>query len=377
MHRTWVEISLAQIAANYRQLCAAAGPSVTVAPVVKADAYRHGALAVASCLQAEGASWLAVSSASEGVALRDALISTRILVMGDFLHFERDALSTSQLTPVIHSLHRLADYDNFARARGAVLPYHLKLDTGMGRLGTRASLPEILDAVRAASHLRLEGLMTHFASASDFSSPQTAGQVTAFENAAAAFRHAGLCPPLLRLSSSAPIAFGMTHALGAPFGTMVRPGLALYGYVSPPVGPAPPLAVDVRPALQWKARILAIKDLAPGASVGYSARWTAARPSRIAVVAAGYADGVPHTLSNRGHVIAAGRLAPLVGAVSMDLITVDVTGAPGAAVGEPVSLIGQQGDIRYDAENLARDAGIISYAVLCGIGNRVARVYLD
>lgn len=373
MHRTWAEISLAQIAANYRQLRDAAGHNVAVAPVVKADAYRHGALAVASRLAAEGAPWLAVSNSSEGVALRDALISTPILVMGDFLDFERDALASSQLTPVIHSLHRLAAYDDFARTRGFVLPYHLKIDTGMGRLGTRASLPEILDAVRAASHLRLEGLMTHFASASDFSSPQTASQITAFESAAAAFRKAGICPPLLHLSSSAPVAFGMTNA----FGTMVRPGLALYGYVTPPIGPAPPLAVDVRPALQWKARILAINELAAGATVGYSASWRAQRPSRIAVVAAGYADGVPHTLSNRGHVIAAGRLAPIVGAVSMDLITIDVTDAPSAAVGDPVSLIGQEGDLRYDAEDLAREAGIISYAVLCGIGNRVARVFLD
>ncbi len=373
MYRTWVEISLSQIAANYRALCEVAGPGVAVVPVVKADAYRHGALPVATRLQAEGAAWMAVSNSAEGVQLRLGGVSAGILVMGDFAPFERESLAAANLTPVIHSLTRLREYDAFARGRGAVLPYHLKIDTGMGRLGTRASASAILEAIHGASSLRLEGLMTHFASPSDFASSQTAGQVAAFEAVCGALAAQGVRPPLLHLSSSAPVAFGLRHA----FGSMVRPGLALYGYVSPPVGPAPPVVVEVKPALAWRACVLEIKELAPGDPIGYGARWRASRPSRIAVVAAGYADGVPHSLSNRGHALAAGRLVPLVGAVSMDLLTLEVTSCPELCPGAAVTLIGQDGDARYDAEDMAREAGIISYAVLCGIGHRVARVYVD
>jgi alanine racemase len=373
MYRTWAEISLSQIAANYRALREAAGPGIHVVPVVKADAYRHGALPVATRLQAEGAAWMAVSNSAEGVQLREGGVSTGILVMGDFAPFEREALAAWRLTPVIHSLTRLREYDGFARGRGAVLSYHLKIDTGMGRLGTRAAAPEILDAIHAARWLRLEGLMTHFASAADFDSTQTADQIAAFNAVLEALEAEGVHPPLLHLSSSAPVVFGLRGA----FGRMVRPGLALYGYVPRAAGPAPPLLVDVKPALTWRACVLEIKDVEPGGTVGYGARWRAARPSRIAVAAAGYADGVPHTLSNRGHAIAAGRLVPYAGAVSMDLITLDITECPELRPGHAVTLIGQEGDARYDAEDMAREAGLISYAVLCGIGQRVARVYLD
>lgn len=373
MYRTWAEISLSQIAANYRALRAAAGPGVHVVPVVKADAYRHGAVPVAARLQAEGAAWMAVSNSGEGVQLRLGGISAGILVLGDFAPFERESLAASRLTPVIHSLTRLREYDEFARARCAVLSYHLKIDTGMGRLGTRAAASEILDAIHAARSLRLDGLMTHFASASDFESTQTADQIAAFNDVLGALAAEGVHPPLLHLSSSAPVAFGLREA----FGSMVRPGLALYGYLPPPVGQAPPLLVDVKPVLTWRAFVLEIKEVEPGGTVGYGARWRAARPSRIAIVAAGYADGVPHTLSNRGHAVAAGRLVPYAGAVSMDLITLDVTECPELRPGHAVTLIGEDGDARYDAEDMAREAGMISYAILCGIGHRVARVYLD
>lgn len=373
MYRTWAEISLSRIAANYRALREVAGPAVTTVPVVKADAYRHGAVPVAARLQAEGATWMAVSNSGEGVQLRLGGITAGILVMGDFAPFERESLASSNLTPVIHSLTRLREYDEFARLRGAVLPYHLKIDTGMGRLGTRASVSEILEAIHAATSLRLEGLMTHFASASDFTSPQTAGQVAAFDSVRQALALEGVCPPMLHLSSSAPVAFGMREV----FGSMVRPGLALYGYVSAPAGEAPPVLAAVAPALTWRACILEIKEVAPGDPIGYGARWRAPRHSKIAVAAAGYADGVPHTLSNRGHALAAGRLVPLVGAVSMDLITLDVTECRSLRPGDPVTLIGTDGDARYDAEDMAREAGIISYAVLCGIGHRVTRVYVD
>lgn len=372
-HRIWAEISLPGIAANYRALRSAAGPNCQLAPVVKADAYRHGAPAVALCLQAQGASWFAVSNTDEAMILRDSGVDGRILVMGDFLEFEREALISAQLTPVIHSLARLRDLNSFAAASGATLAYHLKIDTGMGRLGARADLDQLLMAVRDASHLRLEGLMTHFASANDFTTSQTADQIIAFETAIRTFNRAGYTPPLLHLSSSGPLAFQMRRA----YGTLVRPGLALYGYVSPPIGLAPPVTVELQPALTWKARIVEIKEIPRNSPVGYGAQWCAARQTRMAVVAAGYADGIPHQLSNRGHVAAAGKLLPMIGAVSMDLLTIDVTDAPQIQIGDAVTLLGQDGAARYDANDMAAEAGIIPYAVLCGLGNRVARLYID
>ena len=372
-HRTWVEISLPRIAANYHALRAATAPNSQLAPVVKADAYRHGAAAVALCLQAEGARWFAVSNTQEGVELRQSGVTARILVMGDLLHYELDALAHAQLTPVVHSLSRLRDINAFAAACGLSIAYHLKIDTGMGRLGTRNSPDEILQAIRDASHTRLEGLMTHLASANDFTSPQTSDQIVAFEAAVHQLSQASLTPPLLHLSSSAPVAFQMRRA----YGNLIRPGLALYGYVSPPYGDAPPVTLDVQPALTWKARIVEIKDIPKNCPVGYGAQWRAPRNTRVAVVAAGYADGIPHQLSNRGHVIANGKLLPMLGAVSMDLITVDVTDAPPIHIGDPVTLLGTGGAVKYDAQDMAAEAGIISYAVLCGLGNRVARVYID
>ncbi|WP_321474023.1 alanine racemase [uncultured Paludibaculum sp.] len=371
MYRIWVEISLDRIAANYHAVKAVVGQGVLVAPVLKADAYRHGSVEVAHRLQEEAAEWVAVSNAEEGVVLRESGIRLRILVMGDFLPYERDALVEYSLTPVIHSLDRLRDYDRLAQSIGRTLGCHLKIDTGMGRLGIRAAHEETVAAVTAARHLRVEGLMTHFASAADFTTTQTADQLMAFEAMAQALRTAGVEPPLLHLGSSAVVAYGLQRS----FGTMVRPGLALYGYVAPSKGDASPVTLDVQPALTWKSRIVEIKEILPGATVGYGALWQARRKTRLGVVAAGYADGIPHALSNRGYVIAGGHLAPIVGAVSMDLITVDLTEAPPAQVGDTVTLLGRDGAVKWDADDIAAAAGTISYTVLCGIGNRVKRVY--
>ncbi len=373
MQRTWVEIDLSRIAANYHALAAVVGPDVTLAAVVKADAYGHGAIPVARRLAAEGAARFAVSCAAEGVQLREAGFTHPILVMGGFASFEMDALADYHLTPVVHSLATLHHFNAFARNRSTTLPYHLKIDTGMGRLGTRAAVDEIIAAIGDASSLQLAGLMSHLASATDFTTPQTADQISTFDSTRLALRNAGIQPPLFHLSSSAPIVFGMKPV----FGNMVRPGLALYGYVSPAIGDAPPAAAQVFPALTWKARILEIKEVGVGSPVGYSARWRAQRISRIAVIATGYADGLPHTASNKGHVIAAGRIVPITGAVSMDLTSIDITDCPSLQPGDAVTLIGSEGEATYSAEDLAREAGIISYAVLCGIGNRVARVYRD
>jgi alanine racemase len=372
--RSWVEISLKQIAENFEAVRRVVGPDVEVMPVVKADAYRHGAVEVSRALISAGARWLAVSNVEEGAILRDRGIEARILVMADFLPAERAGLLEYNLTPVIHSLSDIADWDRMAAGRVAKAGYHLKIDSGMGRLGTRASAAEILEAVSAARNTQLEGLMTHFASAANYASSQTEEQERVFSGICSELARGGVNPAFLHLSSSTPVAYGRRGA----WQRMVRPGHAIYGYVSPVAkGTAPPRLLDVRPALTWKAAILAVKDLPAGALVGYGGMFRATEPMRIAVLAAGYADGIPHRLSGKGRVIVKGQLAPIVGAVSMDLTTIDVTHCPPVQVEDAVTLLGSEGGASIDAQQMARLAGTISYSVLCGIHARVKRIYLD
>jgi alanine racemase len=340
--------------------------------VVKADAYGHGAVEVARVLVAEGARWIAVSSVEEGATLRRAGIKTRILVMTGFLPYEWDALVEFDLTPAVHSLADLAALDQFARQSGRTTDYHLKIDTGMNRLGTLAAVGEILAALKSATHARLNGLMTHFASPADYTSRQTEDQSAYFESVVEHLRWAGHAPPHIHTSSTNALAYSRNPA----WLTMVRPGHALYGYVSPPRGDAPRPVLEVKPVLTWKARILTVKEIPAGALVGYGASFRAQQPMRVAVLAAGYADGVPHRLSNRGKVIAAGKLVPILGTVCMDLTTIDISHTTALGPGDEVTLLGREGDVSLDAQQIARMAGTISYSVLCGIGARVERVYV-
>jgi alanine racemase len=346
--RSWIEISRSAIRDNFRAVKAVVG-QVEVMPVVKADAYRHGAVEVAKVLEAEGAPWLAVSSVEEGIALRQAGIAARILVMADYLPENRPFFHEFALTPVIHSL---------ADAATAEVPYHLKIDSGMGRLGVRESPEEI---ARAVVKTPLEGLMTHFASSANYQSAQTEQQMARFE---AVLKATGR-PRYVHLSSTIPVAYQRTEA----WANLVRPGHAIYGYVSASRG-GPDVQLHVKPALTWKATVISVKDLEAGALVGYGGIYKTSKPMRIAVLAAGYADGIPHRLSNRGKVIANGRLVPILGAVSMDLTTIE---AADLRVGDAVTILGQGND----AQEIARVAGTISYSVLCGISARVKRVYVD
>jgi alanine racemase len=273
---------------------------------------------------------------------------------------------------VIHSLELLKELDKLAAARNECVRCHLKLDTGMGRLGVRAGAPEIANAILAARHVEVEGLMTHFASAGNYQTGQTEEQIALFESIINFLAQANIRPSLMHLSSTIPVAYARRRAWRG----MVRPGHAIYGYVSPVRGHAPAEIVKVQPALTWKAAILSVKDVPSGALVGYGGMFRAARPTRLAILAAGYADGIPHRLSNRGSVIVQGRIAPMVGAVSMDLTTIDVTDVPKVEIGDAVTLLGREGDAVIDAQSIAKLAGTISYSVLCGIHARVKRVYV-
>lgn len=371
-YRSYVLISKDRIARNYREVQRAVGQGIEVLGVVKADAYGHGAVEVARVLIAEGARWLAVSSVDEGVTLRCAGIQARILVMAGFLQYEGPALAEYDLTPAVHSLEDVAEIERLSQSSGKPLRYHLKVDSGMSRLGTRASAAEIAGAIAATRLARLEGLMTHFASAADYASPQTDQQVAQFHKLAATLAEAGIRPELVHMSSTNAIGYGRREA----WHNMVRAGHAIYGYLSPARGPAPERLLDVQPALTWKAKILTVKDIPEGARVGYGGSFHAPRAMRIAVLGAGYADGVFHRLSNRGMVIAAGKLTPILGTISMDLTTIDISHAPELKQGDEVTLLGREGDAGLDAQEIARVAGTISYNILCNISARVRRVYV-
>jgi alanine racemase len=370
-YRSWVEVSRAQIAENFHAIRRVVGPDVEVMSVVKADAYRHGAVEVSQTLEAHGARWLAVSNTDEGVVLREAGIRAQILVMADFLPFTREALLAHDLTPVIHSLADLAELERIAVRLGRTARCHLKIDTGMGRLGARETPDLIAAAIQDAPHVEVEGLMTHFASAGNYQTGQTTEQMALFDRTVEFLSRGGICPRLLHLSSTIPVAYRRRGAWRA----MVRPGHAIYGYVSPARGHAPARALQVKPALSWHATVLSVKDIPAGALVGYGGMFRAEKPMRIAVLAAGYADGIPHRLGNRGSVIVNGRLAPIVGAVSMDLMTIDVTESPSTRTGDAVTLLGTEGNVSIDAQQIAKWAGTISYSVLCGIHARVKRIY--
>jgi alanine racemase len=308
----------------------------------------------------------------EGVTLRRGGIQARILVMGGFLPHEQEALAEFDLTPAVHSLEQIAQVDRLAETAGRSIRYHLKIDSGMGRLGTRASAGEILQALARAPHAQLEGLMTHFASAADYTKTQTAEQLAYFEAIGARLREGGVNPPYLHTSSTIAVGYGRREG----WHQLVRAGHALYGYVSPARGDAPLQLLDVKPALTWKAKLMAVKDLPEGALVGYGGTFRTPRPMRIGVLGAGYADGIFHRLSNRGKVIADGQITSILGTISMDLTTIDLSHTTALGPGDDVTLLGTEGNARLEAPEIARVAGTISYNILCSISARVKRVYV-
>lgn len=371
-YRSYVVISRQQIARNYHNVRSVAGPGVEVIAVVKADGYGHGGLEVSRVLTAEGAKWLAVSSVEEGVMLRCGGIGqARILVMSGFLPYESEGLVEHDLTPVLNSLEQIREVERLGRSSGKPIRYHLKVDSGMRRLGTLATVQEILTVIHDAPFAQLEGLMTHLASSADFTSRQTEEQIAYFNAIAAGLRRAGV--PVARLHASNTNAIGYGRTQGGH--NTVRAGQGLYGYVSPAVGVAPQLRLEVTPALTWKAKLLAVRDIPEGSLVGYDGSFHATRPMRIGILSAGYTDGIFHRLSNRGKVIADGKLTPILGTVSMDLTTVDLSHTAALGPGDEVTLLGREGDATIDALEIANTAGVTLCNTLCNISARVRRIY--
>jgi len=374
-------VDLAAIAHNYRLAVEVGGrPAIGV---VKADAYGHGAVRVARALVDAGAPVLAVALVEEGIELRDAGIEAPVLVLGGAYGDAYEELVRHRLVPVVFTREHVTRLAAAARSLGVRARLHVKVDTGMGRLGaTEDELSALADVLRASPDVEVEGLLTHFASADLAPRATTERQIRRFEAAWEAFAQAGIAPRLRHLANSA----GTIEYAFVPQG-LTRPGIMLYGYLpfDPAAAPLPEAAREVakrlRLALSWRTAIAHVKEVAAGTPISYGGYWVAQRTSRIATLPVGYADGYSRRLSGRagygcGHVLVRGRRAPVAGTVCMDLTMVDVTDVPGASVGDEVVLLGEQGSERIDADELARRAGTISYEVLCGIGTRVPRRYV-
>jgi alanine racemase len=314
-----------------------------------------------------------VSNVAEGRQLRDAGIEVDILVMAGLLSGDYRTAVELGLTPVAHSTADILRFEEAAVAADRRARFHIKFDTGMGRLGTLETPAAVAAVLKTLRMTSCDGLLTHFASASDFSTPQTDRQIARFDEFSRQMAALGVAPRYLHLSSTNAIAYARPNA----WRTIVRAGHAIYGYVSPAKGLAPSSALRVSPALAWRVKIVAVKDVPPNTLVGYGGISCVKRATRLAILGAGYADGIPHRLSNRGKVIAAGKFAPILGAVSMDLTTIDITESPQLKPGDEVTLLGREGRLSINAQEMARWAGTISYSVLCGVKPRVDRVYVE
>lgn len=365
----WAEVDLGAIRHNAATLLDRARPAALCA-VLKAWGYGHGPLRTAEAAIAGGATWLAVALVEEGADLRARQVTEPVLVLSEPPLEAMPEVVAQGLTPTLYTH---AGIEAAAKAVAAAaqppLPVHLKVDTGMHRVGAApADIAALVDAVVARPELRLEGLWTHLAVADELDNPYTRQQLDRFEQVRARLRARGIEPPVVHAANSA----GTIDHPEARY-DLVRCGIALYG-----LAPSAALegCVDLRPAMALKARVSYVKELPAGEALSYGLRYRLTRPSVVATVPIGYADGVPRRLGQTGgEVLIGGRRRPIAGSVTMDQITVDCGDDHTVSAGDEVVLIGQQGDARIGAEEWAARLDTIAYEVVCGIGRRVPRVY--
>ena len=365
---TYATVNLAALAHNISRIKHYLSPGCEVMAIVKANAYGHGAVECAQMLTRQGIRRFAVASLEEGIELRQAGISAPIVVLGALFEAQIADLVAHQLTPVVSDGRILPALAQAASSHPSPYPIHLKIETGMGRLGfSPDELRPLLDSPLLQSALHVEGLMTHLADADGTDTAFTERQLGAFHAILEQVRQRGLTVPLVHTANSAAIVrFPEAHF------SLVRPGIMLYGYHTLPTSvPAP----DLTPVLSLRSTIVQLRTIPRGGTVSYNGTFIATRPTRIAVLPIGYADGYSRRLSNRGSVLIQGRRAPIVGLVCMDMTMVDVTDIAPVQVGETVTLIGQQGGASIWADEVADWIGTIPYEVLCGIGSRVPRLY--
>jgi alanine racemase len=374
---TWAEVSLRDLRYNFRVVQHHVGTGVTVCAVVKADAYGHGATECARALEEEGARWLGVTSLDEAIPLRDAGIQSRILLMTGFWRGEEEEIVRLGLTPTVWEPGQVELLEKAAARLGvAKQAVHLKVDTGMGRLGVAPEdLPQVSSALKSSPRLSVEGLSTHLASSEELDAPSVGEQLKCFEKVRRTLQSEGFEPPLVHAANT-----GAVISRKESWNSMVRPGIALYGYhlaferagreVS-----GSKLRLAVKPVLTWKTRILSLRDMRANQALGYGGTYVTKAPTRIAVLPVGYADGFNRQLSSRGRVIVREHYAPIVGRISMDLTLVDVTGLPGIVVGDEVVLLGSGDGLSVDAIEHAALANTSPYEILCSISKRVPRKY--
>ncbi len=383
---TRAEVNLEALRHNLRVVKRQAG-SAEVWAVLKADGYGHGAPAVARTLERAGADGFCVALLEEAVELREAGIRAPVLVMGGYYGGAYDEILANEIVPVVYDLAQIEGFARLVRSQDAPAPVnvHLNIDTGMSRLGVRPrELEAFATRLKDFPEVRVSGLMTHFASADARTTDEIREQMVHFEAATALLARHGVNPTVRHAANSAALLRGEACL------DLVRPGIALFG-VAPRVpdgdadgGGLPssrPLASDLKAVMRVRTELVALRDVEAGDAVGYSALFRASRPSRIATIPMGYADGLSRHLTNRGHVLIRGRRAPIVGAVSMDMSMVDVTDIPGVTLrDEAVVLGGQEGPLGKDtisADELAAHGETIPWEVLCAISRRVPRFYRE
>jgi len=369
--RAWVEIDLAALTHNVKQLKNLLSPQTELMAVVKADAYGHGTVAVSQTVLSAGASWLGVATIPEGIELREAGIEAPILLLGATHTAQQvKAIAQWQLQPTICTAKQALIFSEVLVSLNQSLPVHAKLDTGMSRLGAPwQEATEFVQLVKGLPNLKLASIYSHLATAD---SPDTAvmkEQHQRFERAIAQIKTSGINPIRLHLANSA-------AALADPdlHYDLVRVGLATYGLY-----PAPHLqnVVDLKPAMQVKAKVTQVKTIEAGTGVSYGYQFIAQRQTKIAVVGVGYADGIPRNLSNKMQVLVKGKLVPQVGAVTMDQLMLDVTDIPDLEVGEVVTLLGKDGENQITADDWAATLGTISWEIVCGFKHRLPRVAVN
>ena len=393
---TWAEVSRSKLIHNHDVLRRLAGPSTELLAVVKANAYGHGLAECARELEANGARWFGVTCVEEGVELRHVCPEARILIMSGIWAGEADTAVEQNLTPVVWEPQHLDWLEKAARRQGTgpgQIPVHLEIDTGMSRQGVlRSDLEALVERLGPESPLRLEALMTHFHSPDDGRSTHdqlnellaAVTMVLARHKVRCDFVSAGSSANLL-LRDETTMLIDLARQAGGR--RMERAGIALYGYSPLPTNedaawgtmgePTPVKNPGLKPVLEWKTRITSLREIKRGTPAGYGAKFTASRPTRLALLPVGYADGLNWLLWNRASVLVRGQRAPLAGRISMDQTTVDVTDVAGAAVGDEVALIGEQGSESITAADMANLRGTIAYEVLCDIAERVPRVMVE
>lgn len=384
----WAEVSLSALRHNLEAIRKYVNPLTEkrrtprmVLSIVKGNGYGHGGPEVSKALEKFGSDWFGVASAGEGMELRAAGVRKPILVLGGFWPGEEKNLIQHNLTPAMHRCEQLALFEAAAaKARKKHVTIHLKIDTGMNRLGlAHTDMDCFAKQLAKCKHLELGGTFTHLAASEVFTDTptgrETAGQLNRFFAAIDRLRALGVVPGILHIANSAAIA-----ARPETWADMVRPGAILYGY-HPGFDPIElrteyEAKLALRPVMSLRARLLNTRSIQTGAGVGYNASWVAKRPSLVAVLAAGYADGIHRSLGNKGSVYIRGHRAPIIGIVSMDVSMVDVTDIPCVAVGDIATVYGTDGENVYPANVVARSIGTVTSDLISGVGRRVPRFYL-